>query len=65
MQQGFFCRKILDKKELVRQIETLEVADGVDNDAHVRELKSVFASIDSIDVHKEVQDLKMLLTHGW
>ena len=62
--EGFFCRKTPDKKELTRQIETLEMADGIDKDAQVRELKATLASIDSIDVHKEAQELKTSLTHG-
>ena len=35
--------------------------DGDDKDAHVRELKATLASIDSIDVLKEAQE--MSLTH--
>ena len=62
--EGFFCRKIPNKKELIRQIETLEAADGVDKDAHVRGLKSMLASIDTIDVHKEAQELQTSLSHG-
>jgi len=62
--EGFFCRKIPDKKELTRQIETLETANGINKDAHVRELKSTSASIGTIDVHKEARELKMWRTHG-
>jgi len=52
------------EQELVCQVDTLETADGVVKDAHVQELKATLAFIDSIDVLKEAQELKISLTLG-
>ena len=62
--EGFFCRKIPDKKELKRQIESLKTADVIDKDDRLKELESIVDCIDTIDVHKEAEELKMSLTHG-
>jgi CHAT domain-containing protein len=62
--EGFFCKKIADKKQLQREIEALRSTDAMDRDEQLKTLESmVEESVETIDVHQEAQELKNLFTH--
>ena len=63
--EGFFCKRILDKKQLRRDYEKLEKGDAVDKEQQLRELNQlIMDSVESIDVHKEAQELQSSLSGG-
>ncbi len=53
--QGFFCKKIPDKKQLLRVLEAVELSDDADKDEHLAQLKAGLVALEIIDVHKEAQ----------
>ena len=38
--EGFFCRKIPDRKQLIRDLEAVKRADAADKDKHLTQLES-------------------------
>jgi hypothetical protein len=62
--EGFFCKKIPDKKQLLRDLEAVERADDADKDERWTQLKAQLMALETIDVHKEAQVLMSSLSGG-
>ena len=62
--EGFFCKKIADKKQLLRDIEAVKSADPADKDERLTQLEAQLKALETIDVHKEAQELKRCLSGG-
>jgi len=63
--EGFFCKRVLDKRQLRDEYEKLEKGDAHDKEQQLRELNQlIMDSVESIDVHKEAQELQSLLSGG-
>jgi hypothetical protein len=62
--EGFFCKKIPDKKQLLRGIEAVKRADPADKDERLTQLEAQLKALETIDVHKEAQELKRCLSGG-
>jgi hypothetical protein len=62
--EGFFCKKIPDKKQLLRHLEAVERADDADKDERRTQLKAQLTALETIDVHKEAQVLTSSLSGG-
>jgi hypothetical protein len=63
--EGFFCKKNVDKKQLQRYIEELESASETDKDERLVQLKvRLKESVETIDVHREAQELQNFLEGG-
>ena len=62
--EGFFCNKVVDKKQLQRGYEELKRGDAPDKERQLSSLKQFIDSVESIDVHKEAQELQSLLSGG-
>ena len=65
MAEGFFCKKNVDRKQLQRDVEALEGGETAGKDEKLSELKSLLEeSVETIDVHREAQELMDICTHG-
>jgi hypothetical protein len=53
--EGFFCKRIPDKKQLLLDIEAVELADAADKDELLTQLGARVMALATIDVHKEAQ----------
>jgi hypothetical protein len=62
--EGFFCKKIPDKKQLLCDLEAVERADDADKDERWTQLKVQLMALETIDVHKEAQVLTSSLSGG-
>ena len=64
MIEGFFCKKIPDKKQLLRDLEAVERAEDADKDERLAQLKAGLMALETIDVHKEAEALLSKLSGG-
>jgi hypothetical protein len=62
--EGFFCKKVPDKKQLLRDIEAVKRADAADKDERLMQLESQLMALETIDVHNEAQALTSKLSGG-
>ena len=53
--EGFFCKKIPDKKQLLRDIEAVKSADAAYKDERLTHLEAQLMVLKTIDVHKEAE----------
>jgi hypothetical protein len=59
--EGFFCKINPDKERFRRTIESVRNAGTSDKDVKLKELEALWCKIESIDPHKEAQELQLLL----
>jgi hypothetical protein len=62
--EGFFYKKIPDKKQLLRDLEAVERADDADKDERWTQLKAQLMALETIDVHEEAKVLMSSLSGG-
>jgi len=62
--EGFFCKKVPDKKQLLRDMEAVKRADAADKDERLMQLESQLMALETIDVHNEAQALTSKLSGG-
>jgi CHAT domain-containing protein len=62
--EGFFCKKIPDKKQLLCDLEAVKRADAADKDERLAQLEAQLKALETIDVHNEAQALTSKLSGG-